>query len=134
MNPIIRPGLDYRRLWVFLGLVLAAMIAAASLLPARNLPDIALSDKIRHAMSYALLAFWFASVVVRRDFLALIVALVAFGGLIELAQEWMHLGRRAEMGDLLADVAGIGVGVVLAATPLGTWAYKIESLFRRIRA
>jgi len=134
VNPIIRPGLGHRHLWFCLGLVMAAMIAAASLVPASNLPAIGLSDKLEHAMAYALLAFWFASVVVRRDFLALIVALVAFGGLIELAQDWMHLGREAELTDLMADVAGIVVGVTLAATPLGTWAYRIESLLRRIGA
>jgi len=134
VNPIIRPGLEYSRLWFCLGLVLAAMIAATSLLPARTFPDIDLSDKIRHAISYSVLAFWFASVVVRRDFLPLIGLLLAFGGLIELAQEWMGLGRMAELGDFLADGAGIGIGVALAATPLGKWAYKIESLFRRIRA
>ena len=134
MNPIIRPGLEHRHLWFCLGLVLAAMIAATSLLPASDLPDIGLPDKIEHALAYTLLAFWFASVVVRRDFLPLIVALVAFGGLIELAQEWMHLGRSAELADLLADVAGITVGVALAATPLGGWAYRIESLLRRKRA
>jgi VanZ family protein len=134
VNPIIRPGLEFPRLWFCLGLALAAMIAATSLVPARSLPDIDLSDKLRHAMSYVLLAFWFASVVVRRDFLQLIVALAAFGGVIELAQEWMGLGRQAELGDFLADVAGIGVGVALAATPLGMWAYRIESTFRRIRA
>jgi hypothetical protein len=134
VNPIIRPGLEYPRLWFCLGLVLAAMIAATSLLPASNLPHIGLPDKIQHAMSYVVLAFCFASVVVRRDFLPLIVALVAFGGVIELAQEWMGLGRQAEWGDFLADAAGIGAGAGLAATPLGTWAYRIESVFRRIRA
>jgi VanZ family protein len=134
VNRIIRPDLEYSRLWFCLGLVLAAMIAVTCLLPARDLPAIGLSDKVKHGISYAVLAFWFASVVVRRYLLPLIAALVAFGGVIELAQELMQLGRTAELGDLLADMAGIGIGVVLAATPLGTWAYQTEFLFRRIRA
>lgn len=134
MTQIILPGLQYRRLWFCLGLVIALLIAATSLVPARDLPNIGLSDKIEHGISYALLAFWFGSVIVRRDFPGLVVTLVAFGGLIELAQGWMHLGRHADLSDLAADMAGIAVGLALALTPLGRWAHLIESGFRRMRA
>lgn len=37
----------------------------------------------------------------------------AYGGLIELLQMWMGLGRSAEWGDLVADVIGAAIGAVL---------------------
>jgi VanZ family protein len=37
------------------------------------------------------------------------LALVAYGGAIELLQRWVP-GRSAEWGDLLADAIGVGLG------------------------
>ena len=79
-------------------------------------------------MAYLLLAFWFASVMARRDYLYLMLALLAFGGGIEIAQGLMGLGREADLLDLAADGVGILAGVGLAATPLGGWAKVIEDL------
>jgi VanZ family protein len=134
VNPVIHPELRYRRLWFVLGLVLAAVVVTLSLLPTRDLPDIKLSDKLEHMLAYVMLAFWFGSLVVRRDYFWLIVALVAFGGLIELVQGWMGLGRQADLHDLAADAIGIAVGMLLAVTPLGRWAHFIEARFRMARA
>jgi VanZ family protein len=134
VNRFIRPGLQYPRLWSCIGLIMAAFIVVTCLLPARDLPDINMSDKLKHGFSYMVLAFWFASILQRRSFLALLLVLTAFGGLIEVAQEAMQLGRHAEWGDLLADVLGAIAGVALAATSLGRWPGFIESTIRRVFA
>ena len=42
------------------------------------------------------------------------VSLSAFGGLIELAQWKMRMGRRGDWYDLLADIAGAVYGIILA--------------------
>lgn len=42
------------------------------------------------------------------------VSLSAFGGLIELAQWKMRMGRSGEWYDLLADIAGAVYGIILA--------------------
>lgn len=132
MKPVLRPILRFPRLWFCAGLVIAAVIAATSLVPSRDLPNLRFSDKLEHALAYFVLAFWMASVIVRRDFLMLGIVLLAFGGAIELAQGWMGLGRQADVMDLLADAAGIIVGVLLAMTPPGRWAEWLESLlFKR---
>ncbi len=127
MKPVLQPDLRYPRTWFLCGLVIAVAIAFASLTPAQNLPQLKVSDKLEHALAYLLLAFWFASVIVRRDYFGLMVALLAFGGLIELVQGWMGLGRTADLLDLLADAAGIVMGVLLAITPLGHWAHWVEN-------
>lgn len=126
MNPVLLPELRYRRLWMGLGLALAAIILLLSLLPNRDLPDIRLWDKAKHALAYVALAFWFGSVVVRRDYFWLALVLIAFGGAIELLQA--QVGRDAEWGDLLADAVGTTIGLLLAVTPLGSWARRLESL------
>lgn len=134
MIRVVRSGLVYPRLWLFMGLVIAAAIAMACLVPASELPAPVLSDKVKHGMSHALLAFWFYSITSRRGWSALTVTLLAYGGLIELLQEWMQLGRHAEWADLAANAVGMAIGMALAATPLARWVTRVESLFERVPA
>lgn len=131
MKQVLLPELRYRRSWMLLGLAIAAFITVVCLVPSRDLPDLRLSDKLEHILAYVALSFWFASVVVRRDYLGLALALVAFGGLIELLQGWMGLGRTADWLDLRADVIGIAIGMALALTPLGGWARWVEARMNR---
>lgn len=126
MKPVIRPDLRFRRLWFVAGLAIAALIALVCLMPGGNLPQVGMSDKLKHAIAFAALAFWFGSVIVRRDLLAVALAVLAFGGLIEIAQGLMGLGREAEWGDFLADALGGAVGLLIALTPLGQWAHWLE--------
>ncbi len=131
MKSVLLTTLRYPRAWLCLGLLMALFITVMSLLPANNLPSLGVSDKIEHAAAYALLAFWFASVMGRWDYLYLFLALLAFGGGIEIAQGLMGLGREADLLDLAADAAGSVVGLGLAATPLGRWARFIEDQLPR---
>ena len=131
MKPVLLTTLRYPRAWLCLGLLMALFITVMSLLPANNLRSLGISDKIEHAAAYAVLAFWFASVMRRWDYLYLFLALLAFGGGIEIAQGLMGLGREADLLDLAADAAGSVVGLGLAATPLGRWASFIEGLLTR---
>lgn len=130
MKPIVRPELRFRRLWLLAGLVFAALIALVCLLPGSKLPQVGLSDKIKHGIAFAGLALWFGGVIVRRELVAVALAVVAFGGLIEIAQGLMGLGREAEWGDLGADALGAAMGLLLALTPLGHWARWLERLLQ----
>ena len=134
MNRFYRPGLLYPHLWFGICLLIATFIVVICLMPARDVPDTGVSDKFIHVFSYTVLALCFASILQRRRFLVLLVALAAFGGLIELAQAAMHLGRHAEWADLLADVVGSIAGIALAATPLARLPDLLESTFRRVIA
>ena len=55
---------------------------------------------------------------VRADLPWVGVAVVAIGGLIELLQGAMGLGRDAEWLDLVADALGVALGLILVLTPL----------------
>ncbi len=127
------PELRFRRFWMLSGISIALLIATLSLLPSSELPDVKFSDKYQHALAFLLLAFWFGSIVVRRDFFWIALALLGFGALIELVQGWMGLGRQADLLDLRADAIGIALGLLLALTPAGGWARWLESGLRKAR-
>ena len=122
------PALRYPRAWFCAGVLVAAIVTFYSLLPADRVPQIGVSDKIEHVVAYAVLAFWFASVVARWDYVFMILALVALGGGIEILQGLMKMGREADIRDFVADCIGAGVGLLLALTPLVRWPSVIEHL------
>lgn len=128
MNPVVLPSLRYRRLWFGTGVAIAIVVAVLSLMPGRHVPDVNVSDKFKHFAAFAMLAFWFGSILVRRDLSWMVLALLVFGGLIELAQEAMPWGRRAEWHDVVADGVGVAAGLGLALTPLGRWVPWLERL------
>lgn len=129
MKPILQRTLRFPRAWFCVGLVIAGIVTFYSLLPADHVPQIGVSDKIEHAVAYGLLAFWFASVVARWDYVFMMLALVALGGGIEIAQGLMKMGREADIRDFMADCIGAGVGLLLAMTPLVRWPSVVEHLF-----
>ena len=116
MNPVVLPALRHRRLWFGAGVTIAIAVAVMSLMPGRHVPDVNVSDKLKHFAAFAMLAFWFGSILVRRDLAWMVLALLLFGGLIELAQEAMPWGRRAEWSDVVADGGGYAASLVIGVS------------------
>ena len=131
MKPALLPDLRLRRLWCAMGFGIALVITYSCLAPPDALPEPRLWDKSIHLLAFGALGFWFGSIVVRRDLPWLALTLVAFGGLIELAQGAMQLGRHAELLDLAADSLGALLGLALALTPLGRWPRWMEGFVYR---
>jgi len=126
---VVLPELRFRHFWFGVGVVFGLLTAVVCLMPGNNLPDLrGVSDKVEHFAAFALLSFWFSSILVRRDLLWMALLLLVFGGLIEIAQELMRWGRRGELTDVAADGCGILLGMLLALTPLGRWASWMERL------
>lgn len=129
MNPVVLPELRLRHFWFGVGVLMALLVAVVCLMPGGKVPDLpGVSDKVEHFVTFTLLSFWFSSILVRRDFFWMALVLLAFGVLIEVAQEMMRRGREGEVLDVAADAGGIIVGLLLALTPLGRWAGWIERL------
>ena len=107
--------LDARAFWQF---CLCGLIAAVAYLALTPTPPSALTtgwDKLNHVLAFVALS-WSAclgSGGSRRGLWRLAIGLLAFGGLIEIAQLYVP-GRSGEWGDLLADTIGIGFGTALA--------------------
>jgi VanZ family protein len=102
-------------LWRWMLLLLALLITALALMPAPPRQMDLGWDKLNHVLAFAALGLcavfgWRSSRVAR---LAVLLALLAFGGAIELLQ--LHVPNRSgEWGDLAADAIGIGLGALLA--------------------
>lgn len=99
-----------RGLAIALFTIACAVVIWTSLIPADELPQTGISDKIEHAVAYAglaLLGVW----AFPRRYGRLAVGLMALGIVIEVLQGLMAVGRQADVMDAVAD--GIGLGLVL---------------------
>ena len=95
-----------------LTLIVTAVLTVAMLWPINQPPPGPDgSDKVVHLIAFAALAFPLARTG-RFGLLPVFVGASAFGGIIELIQP--SFGRGADMQDWIADIAGVGLGIVLA--------------------
>ena len=106
--------LQHRRLWQVLFVLLFIAISYLALSPA---PPDGIStgwDKANHALAFASLAFSGNFARTRRPWPFLFIALLAYGGVIELLQ--LNIPNRdGDWHDLLADGVGISIGLAVAA-------------------
>ena len=124
--------LRHPRFWLLLGWVFVLAATAASLVPVQKLPlPPGINDKLEHVTGYALLTLWFTGIYPRSRYLVIAISLFAMGVLIEFAQGSMHVGRQADVRDVVANCAGIGVGLMMASFWLGGWAQRVEGWARR---
>ena len=118
-NALAQPhlfGPQARRFWQVCVLLLLVFISYMALSPAPPKSLGSSWDKLNHAMAFASLAFcghWSLSSP-RARWLALPLALLAYGGAIELLQLQIP-GRDGEWVDLLGDAVGIVIGLIAAA-------------------
>jgi VanZ family protein len=114
MSIATQPRPSLRKITRILFGLAAVAVTVLSLLPQRDLPNVGVSDKLEHALSYFVLAilgsFGFRE---RRSLLYLFVLLCAMGGVIELLQAFSP-GRSPEFGDAIADAAGAAAGILVA--------------------
>lgn len=104
--------------WVFLPAL--AVVIWGELKPSSHGPEV-IWDKLLHFTAYFGLA-GIATVALGRGKAPLwaAVALAAFGGILEIVQSFV--GRDAEWGDEIANVAGVGLGLAVAWASL--WAVE----------
>ena len=114
----IKP-LRHRNAWLALWLLAVAALIVVCLLPSRDLPKLHVSDKIEHALAFALLAGSAVQLFERWRALLLVgLGLLALGIGIEFAQALFTTTRAMEAADVVADSIGIVVGLSVAITPL----------------
>jgi VanZ family protein len=104
-----------RQCWRIVLLILLVVISYLALSPAPPKGLGSSWDKLNHAMAFASLAFcghWSLSSA-RARWLVLPLALLAYGGAIELLQLRVP-GRDGEWADLVGDAVGITIGLLAA--------------------
>jgi VanZ family protein len=122
--------LPHARLWYALGVAMTVYIIVMCLVPARDVPNLHISDKIEHAAAFAGLSCWFGGLLPQRRYGWLALALFALGAAIEIAQGMMGIGRSPDVRDLMADTWGIAFGLTLCALGLRHWAQWVERWWR----
>lgn len=119
------------RLWQSMGALLVLAVVYLSLTPAIEVGGPPGSDKLGHAAAYMLLAGFYGSVYRPRSFPSLALALIGLGGALEALQTGLPY-RTADPLDLIANVVGVGAGLLLAVSPAGQTLEGAEKLLARI--
>lgn len=123
------PPLKLVKAWYFIGAMLLLGVALVSLMPA---PDIGVSDKLSHLVTYFILSGWFSLLAVSRVSLGWTVfGLIGYGMLIELLQG-MTAYRYPEWGDVLANGAGVLAGALVYFSPLARFLRFVDTRLARI--
>lgn len=104
------------RVWRVVFVVLVVVVAFFAVAPVPPKEITTGWDKLNHVSAFAVLTLVarFAFPTGRRAAWTVALALLAYGGLIEIVQLFVP-GRESEWADLLGDTIGIGVGMALAA-------------------
>ncbi len=102
--------------------VYSLFIVWASLRPAGTGGAIPHLDKLLHLLVYAFLAFGMALAWSKLSKMKVFWACVAFGGIMELAQGLIGVGRMASLWDGLANSLGAALGVYIASLIMAKFA------------
>lgn len=119
--------LRWRWFWIAAGAALALLITWLCLRPSSGgdqwFPN---ADKYQHAAAFLALGVVLLALVERVRYRAVCIALLVFGGAIEVAQYLMPFGRSAEWADLAADGAGILLAALASLAIRESWLQRIE--------
>ena len=116
-----------RRAWLAGGAAFVALVIYLSLTPhPLQVPSVG-PLKAGHVAAYAWLMLWFAQIYRGRARAAMAVALVTMGVILEYLQDFTG-HRTFAYTDMRDNAIGVGIALVLAATPLGR---AMEVLQRR---
>lgn len=111
--------LRHRNAWLALWLCGVTVLIVVCLLPSPDLPNLHVSDKLEHALAFALLAGSAVQLFERwRALVFVAFGLLALGIGIEFAQALFTTTRAMEGADVVADAIGIVIGFATALTPL----------------
>lgn len=117
--------LRFFRLWLGIGLFGCAVLLYAGLIPSPPQPVAwAYLDKVEHLLAFCVLGAWFGAIFPGRR-VWLFIALVLFGGALELLQSLTGY-RSAALPDMVADIVGTVMGLLLARAGLMRWLIHID--------
>jgi VanZ family protein len=122
--------LRYPARWRAANLFLLVAVFSLTVIPAiwttAHVPQWPGMDKWLHGLTFAVLAIWFTGQYARHSYWLVALGLFLYGALIEVGQSMIPY-RTAEWGDLVADLAGILAGLLLAIVATGGWSLQAEN-------
>jgi VanZ family protein len=122
--------LAYRRSWLFVAWLMVAFVVWASLVPQPPQPPEFLDwDKAQHFAAYAVLTYWFGSILGPTVLCPVLLACMGIG--LEYLQDLGGV-RVMDSFDMLANALGAFAGSALAATRVGRFLIRVDGLIARI--
>jgi VanZ family protein len=113
-----------RRYWLSITLFTLTVITILSLSPLEELPPVPGQDKTHHFIAYAALMFPSALRKQKpKSTILITLFFIACSGAIELIQPYVN--RYGEWLDLIANIAGLGCGFLLAQST--KWIFPLNS-------
>jgi len=126
---VLRSRPVLRSLWLLAGVLMLGTVLAICLMPLSVPPSGPVyNDKVMHVLTFIILTVWFAPLTgatAGKRRVVLVLALTTYGILIEFLQSFTEY-RSAEFADLVADVGGILLGVLLLKLGLHRWPAFVE--------
>jgi VanZ family protein len=114
------------------GAVLLLAATVVCLVPGHDLPaSFELNDKISHIIGHGALAAYFTGLVPKRRWWKILLGLVVFGAIIEVAQYFMHLGRNGDPRDIVANSVGAFAGLLVGFLGVSRWPELLAWVLRR---
>lgn len=109
----------WKRLWYWLGSLGIGVVAIFSLIPVAPELPVNQGDKLQHLLAYAALAYWFGMLAGSPAWrMGIVIALATLGLLLEYLQG-IGAYRCSDVGDMMANACGAGLGALCAASPGG---------------
>jgi len=120
-----------RKVWLFTGCLLIALVVYLSLIPALPSIDITAADKVAHIFAYATLTLWFLQLYPADRRAMLVIGFIMMGIALEFLQE-LTASRSFEYVDIAANTGGVVLGWLLAKTRLSNTLHVIEKQLIRV--
>ncbi|MFB3083630.1 MAG: VanZ family protein [Gammaproteobacteria bacterium] len=120
-----------RKVWLFTGWLLIALVVYVSLIPALPSIDITAADKVAHVFAYATLTLWFLQLYPADRRAMLVIGFIMMGIALEFLQE-LTASRSFEYVDIAANTGGVVLGWLLAKTRLSNTLHVIEKQLIRV--
>lgn len=119
--------LRWRWFWLASGTALVLLVTWLCLRPSAGTEQwFPHADKVQHAAAFLGLGGLLLALFERRHYAVACIALLVFGGAIEVAQYLMPYGRSAEWADLAADGLGIVLAALVSLAIQESWLQRIE--------
>lgn len=116
----------YRSAWLAAAWFLVALVIALGVVPSAPEGLFVFGDKALHFIQFLVVMVWFGGIYSGRAQWIVAASLAALGLAIEVAQG-LSVFRTFDLGDVVANLAGLAAGLLLVRTALRDWCRRVET-------